>query len=152
MTYAFETDHTWLRLAVDLATSCPPSRTAFSVGAVIVASDGTELSRGFSRESDQLVHAEESALAKLSPGDPRLTTATIYSSLEPCSERRSRPRTCTQLILAAAIPRVVIAWREPTLFVAGPQGTDLLREAGVEVVELPGFAEAAKAPNAHLLT
>lgn len=138
-----------MRLAVELAWRCPPSQTAYSVGAVIVAG-GAEVSRGFSREDDPLVHAEESALRKLAPGDPRLPGATIYSTLEPCSERKSRPRTCTELIVSSGIRRVVIAWREPALFVANGQGADLLAAAGIAVDELPGFAEQAAAPNRHL--
>ncbi len=145
-----EDDERWMRLAVELAWRCPPSQTAYSVGAVIVAADGTELSRGFSRENDPLVHAEESALGKLAPGDPRLPGATIYSTLEPCSQRKSRPRTCTQLIIGARLRRVVIAWREPSLFVADCQGYELLIQAGLEVTELPALAEQAAAPNRHL--
>jgi diaminohydroxyphosphoribosylaminopyrimidine deaminase / 5-amino-6-(5-phosphoribosylamino)uracil reductase len=143
-------DGRWMRLAVELAWQCPPSRTAYSVGAIIVGTDGTELSRGFSRENDPFVHAEESALGKLAPGEPRLAGATIYSTLEPCSQRKSRPRTCTQLIIASGIGRVVIAWREPSLFVADCQGYELLEQAGLDVTELPAFAEQAIAPNRHL--
>jgi pyrimidine deaminase RibD-like protein len=145
-------DERWMRLAVSLARECPPSGTAFSVGSVIVDSDGAELSLGFSREGgDPVVHAEESALGKLSPDDPRLAGATIYSTLEPCSMRKSRPRTCTQLIIAAGLRRVVIAWREPDLFVAGAQGSELLSRAGLTVDELPEFAADAIAPNRHLV-
>ena len=143
-------DERWMRLAVELAWQCPPSRTAYSVGAVIVGADGTELSRGFSRENDPLVHAEESALGKLASGEPALAGATIYSTLEPCSQRKSRPRTCTQLIIASGIGRVVIAWREPSLFVADCQGYELLEQAGLGVTELPAFAGQAAAPNRHL--
>jgi diaminohydroxyphosphoribosylaminopyrimidine deaminase / 5-amino-6-(5-phosphoribosylamino)uracil reductase len=144
-------DERWMTLAVQLAWLCPPSDTAYSVGAVIVGADGTELSRGFSRENgDPHVHAEESALGKLGADDPRLRGATIYSTLEPCSRRKSRPRSCTQLIIAAGLARVVIAWREPSLFVADCQGVELLEQAGLSVVELPGFAERAAAPNRHL--
>src|SRR5580658_3513265 len=145
-------DAGWMRLAVSLAWQCPPSETAFSVGAVIVDAAGVELSRGFSREGgDPVVHAEESALGKLSPEEPRLAGATIYSTLEPCSQRKSRPRTCTQLIIAAGLRRVVIAWREPELFVADCEGYELLAEAGLEVDELPDLAGLAAAPNRHLL-
>ncbi len=144
-------DERWMTLAVQLAWLCPPSDTAYSVGAVIVGANGTELSRGFSRENgDPHVHAEESALGKLAADDPRLRGATIYSTLEPCSRRKSRPRSCTQLIIAAGLARVVIAWREPSLFVADGQGVELLEQAGLSVVELPGFAERAAAPNRHL--
>ena len=145
-------DLRWMRLAVDLAWRCPPSGTAYSVGAVIVAADGSKLSSGFSREGDPVAHAEESALGKLFPGDPRLAGATIYSTLEPCSQRKSRPRSCTRLIIAAGLRRVVIAWREPALFVADCRGWELLAQAGLAVTELPGFAARAAAPNRHLAT
>jgi diaminohydroxyphosphoribosylaminopyrimidine deaminase/5-amino-6-(5-phosphoribosylamino)uracil reductase len=139
----------WMRRAVALAHRSPGSATAFSVGAVIVAADGTEIASGFSRDVDPYVHAEESALGRCA-GDPRLRSATLYSTLEPCSKRSSRPHaTCTSLIVAAGIARVVIAWLEPDLFVTC-EGVALLTGAGVEVVELPGFARAAREPNAHL--
>ncbi|MEU3612449.1 dihydrofolate reductase family protein [Streptomyces sp. NPDC006872] len=145
-------DRHWLALACELAAQCPPSRTAFSVGAVIVAADGTELARGHSREAgDPVVHAEEAALAKLDPADPRLPTATVYSSLEPCARRSSRPAPCARLILDAGVRRVVTAWREPDTFVTEADGTGLLTAEGVDVLVLPEYEERAKAPNRHLL-
>ncbi|SBT94268.1 diaminohydroxyphosphoribosylaminopyrimidine deaminase [Streptomyces sp. DI166] len=145
-------DRHWLRLACELAELCPPSETAFSVGAVVVAADGTELARGHSREADDpVVHAEEAALAKLAPDDPRLPTATIYSSLEPCAHRSSRPTPCARLILGSGVRRVVTAWREPNTFVTEADGTGVLTSAGAVVVELPEYEDRAKAPNRHLL-
>ncbi|CAM5631387.1 dihydrofolate reductase family protein [Streptomyces aurantiogriseus] len=145
-------DRHWLALACELAADCPPSRTAFSVGAVVVAADGTELARGHSREAgDPVVHAEEAALAKIDPGDPRLAAATVYTSLEPCTRRSSRPAPCARLILDAGVRRVVTAWREPDTFVHEADGTGLLTAAGVDVVVLPDHEVQAKAPNAHLL-
>ncbi|MEV4343575.1 deaminase [Actinoplanes sp. NPDC049596] len=142
-------DRRWMRRAIDLAYRCPRSTTAYAVGAVIVGQDGTETAHGYSRENDPHVHAEESALAKV-PDDPRLSTATLYSTLEPCSHRRSRPDApCAQLIIRAGIRRVVIAWREPALF-ATCEGVTLLTGAGVEIVELPDLAEMAQRPNSHL--
>lgn len=128
----------------------PPYEGVFSVGAVIVGQDGREISRGYSREGDPHYHAEESALKKLGRGDPWLATATIYSTLEPCSERKSSPVTRTQLILEAGIPRVV--WRVARAgdVLTDCQGCKLLERAGVTVVELPEFAEATMAPNRHL--
>ena len=166
-------DARWMELAISLAWKAPPSPQAYSVGAVIVGADGQELSRGFSREGgDPHAHAEESALGKLAcdSGQPAavlsravLSRATLYSTLEPCSRRKSRPCSCTQLILAtrsaadtgragddAGIQRVVVAWREPSLFVADCQGIELLERAGVEVTELGELAGLAKAPNRHL--
>jgi diaminohydroxyphosphoribosylaminopyrimidine deaminase / 5-amino-6-(5-phosphoribosylamino)uracil reductase len=149
MTNPSSGDRKWMELAIDLSRQCPPKASAYCVGAIIVDEHEQEIARGYSRETDNHVHAEEAALAKL-PGDPRLKTATIYSTLEPCSERKSRPRTCTQLILDAGIPRVVMAWREPSLFVADCQGYELLVSAGVTVVELPELADQAKVVNSHL--
>jgi diaminohydroxyphosphoribosylaminopyrimidine deaminase/5-amino-6-(5-phosphoribosylamino)uracil reductase len=104
------------------------------------------LADGWSRRSDPKEHAEEAALATL---DTVPAGATVYSSLEPCTVRASRPRTCTQLIIAAGIARVVFAWREPSLFVEC-DGAERLRAAGVEVVELGELADAAREPNRHL--
>lgn len=144
-------DRHWLALACELAELCPPSGTAFSVGAVVVAADGTELARGYSREGeDPVVHAEEAALAKTGPGDPRLATATVYSSLEPCARRASRPAPCARLILDAGVRRVVTAWREPDTFVPGADGNGVLAAGGAVVVVLPEYAARAKAPNRHL--
>jgi diaminohydroxyphosphoribosylaminopyrimidine deaminase/5-amino-6-(5-phosphoribosylamino)uracil reductase len=142
-------DRRWLEDAIELSKECPPSKTAFSVGAIIVSADGDVIATGYSREGDPHDHAEETALAKVE-GDPRLVSSTIYSSLEPCSKRSSHPLTCTQLILAAGIPRVVLAWREPNIFV-DCEGAELLRAAGCEVLEIPDLAPAVRAVNAHLL-
>jgi 5-amino-6-(5-phosphoribosylamino)uracil reductase len=145
-------DRRWLRTACELAALCPPSETAFSVGAVVVAADGTELARGHSREGDDpVVHAEEAALAKLDAADPRLPGATVYSSLEPCARRASRPAPCAELILRSGVRRVVTAWREPDTFVAAADGTGVLTGRGAQVVVLPEYEALAKAPNAHLL-
>ncbi|MDT0265172.1 dCMP deaminase [Streptomyces sp. DSM 44915] len=140
----------WLRETIALSRRCPPSATAFAVGAVLVGADGVPLATGFSREGDPRDHAEEAALAKLVPGDPRLATAVLYSSLEPCGERASRPATCAELIIAAGVPTVVYAWREPPLFVARA-GASRLRAAGVTVLERPELAAAARAVNDELL-
>ncbi|CAL9300882.1 dihydrofolate reductase family protein [Streptomyces sp. SudanB66_2053] len=145
-------DRHWLALACELAAQCPPSETAFSVGAVVVAADGTELARGHSREGgDPVVHAEEAALAKADPTDPRLAGATVYSSLEPCARRASRPAPCARLILDAGVRRVVTAWREPDTFVTDADGSAVLADGGATVLVLPEYEQRAKAPNAHLL-
>ncbi|MGH3398387.1 MAG: deaminase [Streptosporangiaceae bacterium] len=149
-----DADLRWLREAIELSRSCPPSETAFSVGAVLVSGDparaSTAVATGFSRERDPHDHAEEVALAKAAEAGAGLGDATIYTSLEPCLRRLSRPRSCAQLIVAAGIRRVVLAWLEPPLFVPGG-GAQWLREQGVTVVEVPDLAGTARAVNAHLL-
>ena len=107
------------------------------------------IATGYSRERDPKDHAEEVALARAA-GDPLLAGATLYSSLEPCLSRASRPRSCAELIIEAGIPRVVIAWLEPPLFAAGG-GAGALRQAGVTVVEIPWLAGLARSVNAHLV-
>jgi diaminohydroxyphosphoribosylaminopyrimidine deaminase / 5-amino-6-(5-phosphoribosylamino)uracil reductase len=142
-------DLRWLREAIELSRRCPPSQSAFSVGAVLVSGAGQVIATGYSRELDPKDHAEEVVLAKAA-GDPLLTGATLYSSLEPCLARASRPRSCAELIVAAGIPRVVIAWLEPPLFAPGG-GAAQLRRAGITVDEIPWLAELARSVNAHLL-
>jgi diaminohydroxyphosphoribosylaminopyrimidine deaminase/5-amino-6-(5-phosphoribosylamino)uracil reductase len=142
-------DRRFLRAAIDLSRRSPVSDSAFSVGAVVVGADGTVLATGYSRETDPHDHAEEAALAKLAP-ELDLSRATIYSSLEPCLRRLSRPRSCCELITAAGITRVVLAWREPPIFVPGG-GAAWLAGQGVTVTEIPELQGEARAVNAHLL-
>lgn len=69
-------DRHWLALACELAELCPPSDTAFSVGAVVVAADGSELARGYSREG---------AIPSCTPRRPRSrrSTRTTHGSPGP---------------------------------------------------------------------
>lgn len=156
-----EADRYWLRQTIELSRRCPPSPTAFSVGALLVGADGSVLSAGFSRECSPADHAEEVALAKIGlPGRAgpvavpavrsQVGGATLYSTLEPCAARASRPVPCANLIIASGVSRVVIAWYEPPIFVPGG-GAGRLRKAGVDVVALPELAPEARAVNAHLL-
>lgn len=149
MTEHEEQDLRLLRAAVALGDRCPPSPSAFSVGAVVAAADGTVLATGHSRAHDPTEHAEEAALDELAPDDPRLHAATIYTSLEPCGSRASRPRSCATRISDAGIQRIVYAWREPRLLAAGGGG-DLLRAAGRTVLEIPWLAEPVRQTNAHI--
>jgi 5-amino-6-(5-phosphoribosylamino)uracil reductase len=143
-------DWHWLRIAIDLSRQCPPSTSAFSVGAIIVDGSGAEIARGYSRETDPVSHAEEVALSKVDAADPRLGSATLYSSLEPCSRRASRAVSCAQLIVEAGIRRVVFAMREPGTFVVG-EGVEVLGAAGVESVEIEELAASVAGVNGHLL-
>ncbi|QSB06377.1 deaminase [Natronoglycomyces albus] len=149
-------DERWMRHAIELARHCPPSPDAFSVGAVVVV-ENEVVAQGYSRQDNPHDHAEEVALRalRLAPGREMttqddhigggdLTDATIYSTMEPCGERASRPIPCAQLIIQSGLTRVVYAVGEPTTFVAAPRGAQLLREAGLTVVYLPELAKAAR--------
>jgi pyrimidine deaminase RibD-like protein len=136
--------------AIELSRRCPPADTCYCVGAIVVAGNGNRLAEGFSRENgDPYLHAEEAALAKLRPGAD-VEGATIVSSLEPCSTRRSRPRSCAELILASGIRRVVFGLREPSVFV-DCIGAEMLRNAGVEVVEIEDLGPVVEQVNARVL-
>jgi len=69
--------------------------------------------------------------------------------MEPCTIRASHPRTCTQLILATGITRVVYAIREPS-FLVECDGVEQLAAAGLTVIETPSLAAEVRAVNAHI--
>lgn len=140
----------WLEAAIGLSKLCPVSQTAFSVGAVLVSTSGEVIATGYSRESDPYDHAEDVALGKAAALGADLRGATLYSSLEPCLARSSRPVSCAERIVASGVPRVVVAWREPPVFKPGG-GDAWLIARGIAVVEFPELARQAKAANAHLL-
>jgi len=146
-------DRGWLLAAIELSRHSPVVTSAYAVGAIVVDATGRELASGYSRDVDPYAHAEESALTRLAAtgaGPTVLAGATVYTSMEPCSVRTSRPMTCTQLILASGIRRVVFALYEPPLL-ADCHGVELLRAGGVEVVEVPDLADDVRAVNAALL-
>lgn len=143
-------DRRWLWAAIELSRLCPPSDAAYSVGAIVVDREGRERSRGYSRDEAPSVHAEESALAKLAGIQPDLSGATMYTSMEPCTTRKSGPRTCSDLIIDAGLTRVVLALREPPVFVRC-FGVQALRSAGVEVVTVPEFGAEVEAVNVAVL-
>jgi pyrimidine deaminase RibD-like protein len=144
-----EADRHWLNVAIDLSRTCPVSESAFSVGAVLVSAAGDPIATGYSREISPQDHAEEVTLRRASGAD--LAAATLYSSLEPCLRRASRPVSCAELIAASGLRRVVIAWLEPAVFQPGG-GAAWLATRDIEVVRLADLAEAAKSANAHLLS
>ena len=143
-------DQRLLRDAIALSRIASPSSKAYSVGAVIAASDGVMIADGYSRERGPQSHAEQVAIEKALEAGADLRGSTLYTSLEPCSERSSGLRSCAARIVDAGIPRVVFAMREPSAFVEG-HGAEVLASAGIEVVEVPEEAPAVAQINAHLI-
>lgn len=140
-------DHRWLSSAIELSRRSPRTRTRYAVGALVVDNSGVVRATGYTGETEPHDHAEEVALARLAG---RIPHATIYSSLEPCTTRQSRPLSCTDAILAAGVRRVVFALREPLLF-ADCRGVELLRQGGLEVVEVSELAHLVGEINSHVL-
>jgi len=99
------------------------------VGAVVV-DDGRIVGTG-ATEPPGGAHAERSALAEADSAGANLADATLYTTLEPC-DHRGRTGPCTEAILAAGVPRVVVSAEDPDPNVSG-RGLARLRDAGVEV-------------------
>lgn len=112
------------RKGVGLTRPNPP------VGAVVADAAGRVIGRGHHCGAG-LPHAEVNAVANC--GDADLSGCTIYVTLEPCSTYGRTPP-CTELILSRKIRRVVVGATDPNPKHAG-RGLDILRAAGVEVVE-----------------
>ena len=109
-----------------------------NVGCVIVK-DGEIVGRG-ATQPDGRPHAEAVALAEA--GDAARGGA-LFTSLEPCAHPSPRGPTCSGLIAAAGIARVVIALEDPDPRTAG-QGIERLQTAGIAVEVGCGAAAAAE--------
>ena len=98
------------------------------VGAVIVRK-GKIISEGFHRKAGS-AHAEVVAINNASGS---LKNAALYVNLEPCSTYGRTPP-CVDKIIESGIKRVLIATRDPNPLHNG-RGIDILRKAGIEVIE-----------------
>lgn len=153
--YRLHTDHSeedvrLLSEAIDESRNCPLSKSCYRVGALIRTLDGS-IFKGYTHETSPTHHAEQEALKKALEAGARLEGGTIYSSMEPCSERKSEPLSCSELILRHRFARVVFACYEPSCFVCC-EGAMRLRRAGVEVRVYNELAHEVLAINSHLFS
>ena len=100
----------WMRVALSEATAAL-GHGDVPVGAVVVAPDGTELSRGRNRREqsrDPTAHAELEALraAATSLGTWRLDGCTLVVTLEPCAM-------CAGALVQARVARLVFGADDP---------------------------------------
>ena len=100
------------------------------VGAVVVC-DSNIIGEGYHHRCGE-PHAEVNAIRSVNDQN-LLMKSTLYVNLEPCSHYGKTPP-CAQLIIDKKIPRVVVGMGDPNPKVNG-RGIQMLREAGVEVVE-----------------
>ncbi len=141
-------DYAYMSEAIRQSLACVKDLTHYCVGAVIVTASG-EVFTGYTGETGEHDHAEEAAILKADRAGAELKGATIYSSMEPCSKRSSKAKSCSELILDRGFARVVFALAEPPRFVQCV-GECMLRKGGVEVVRIPELADRVEEINAYL--
>jgi len=134
-------DQEYMALAIRLAkqgmtTTSPNPR----VGCVLVKNDEI-IGQGFHIKAGQ-GHAEVNAIADAKQRGHKIEGATAYVTLEPCSHFGRTPP-CSKGLIDAKVARVVGAMTDPNPQVAG-KGFDMLRAAGIEVVDNCLAAESAK--------
>ena len=142
-------DIDYLLEAIEQSRLSPPSQTAFRVGAVIVTSGG-KIYKGYTHQSGPHNHAEEEAIGQALAAGEALAGAVIYTSMEPCSKRTSKPVSCTEHIIRNRFARVIFALTEPSTFVHNTS-REMLRRAGIEVTEIDSLAPLVREVNSHLL-
>ncbi len=143
-------DVSFLRLAIKQSLLCQPSKSRWSVGCVITtAPPQVIVSTGYSDELKDC-HAEHCAILKLKNKKPTIEGPFwLYSSMEPCSLRKSQKIPCCDHIVNCHIEKVVFGIKEPNLFV-DCFGSKQLLEKGIEVLELQELANECMQANQHL--
>jgi diaminohydroxyphosphoribosylaminopyrimidine deaminase/5-amino-6-(5-phosphoribosylamino)uracil reductase len=123
----------WMRFAIEEADLARGSTGDNPwVGCVIVNARGELLGRGHTLGPGE-DHAEVAAARDAQVRGHSVVSATLYSTLEPCSFHGRTPA-CSTSIAERGIARVVIGMRDPHPRVNGA-GMLILRNAGVEVIE-----------------
>jgi diaminohydroxyphosphoribosylaminopyrimidine deaminase/5-amino-6-(5-phosphoribosylamino)uracil reductase len=119
-------DETWMRRAIALAAqNVGLTADNPSVGCVVVR-DGVVVGEAVTAPGGR-PHAEEQALRIAGPA---ARGATAYVTLEPCGQRSSGSASCSELLVAAGVARVVVAAGDASPLASG-RGVRRLRDAGV---------------------
>jgi pyrimidine deaminase RibD-like protein len=126
------TDRQFMELAIEEAKKSmgEDDRDHPKVGAVVVK-DGTVLATAFRGELGKGEHAEYTALEKKLT-DATLAGATVYATLEPCTNRNHPKTPCAQCLIDRKVKRVVIGMLDPNPRICG-KGERLLRDHGIVV-------------------
>lgn len=140
-----------MRLALEFAQNSPPKPTNYRVGAVLVDLDSNAiLATGYTLELPGNTHAEQCCFAKLAEQhqvpeeqlkDVLPSSLALYTTVEPCSKRLSGNLPCVERVLrlAGSIRTVYVGITEPEKFVASNTGKQMLQDAGIAVVAVPGL-------------
>jgi pyrimidine deaminase RibD-like protein len=103
--------------------------------AAILVMDGKELGKAFRGETGSGDHAEYGLLEKKLAHD-NVAGATLYTTLEPCTERNPPKLHCAARIHTRRLGRVVIGMLDPNQRICG-QGIRELRSYGIDVDLFP---------------
>jgi diaminohydroxyphosphoribosylaminopyrimidine deaminase/5-amino-6-(5-phosphoribosylamino)uracil reductase len=114
-----------------------------SVGTLLVK-DGVIVGRGITAIGGR-PHAETEAIAE---AGALARGSTAYVTLEPCAHHGRTPP-CAEALVTAGVARVVIAATDPDPRVSG-KGAQILREAGIEVVDNVLAAQAMEGLSGYL--
>jgi diaminohydroxyphosphoribosylaminopyrimidine deaminase/5-amino-6-(5-phosphoribosylamino)uracil reductase len=125
-------DAIFMRAAVALSRRALGTAWPNPAVACLIVKDGVLVGQGVTAPGGR-PHAETQALAMAGAAT---RGATAYVSLEPCSHFGQTPP-CAQALIEAGIARVVVGARDPDPRVDGA-GMAMLREAGIEVLEIVG--------------
>lgn len=131
--------------AVELAKRCEtePGRPEPSpkVGAVAVSPDGTLLAEAFRGVLNPGDHAEYCLVAQLGEGSGALVGATVYTTLEPCTQRTHPKLPCAQRLIDEGVRVVYIGMLDPDARIR-ELGWRALGDAGIERRDFTGALRA----------
>jgi len=130
----------WMEQTVELASRCETELgrplPSPKVGALAVSADGELLAEAYRGELDEGDHAEFCLISKL--GDSAvLRGATVFTTLEPCTERNPPKIPCATRLVEAGVAVVYVGMLDPDARIR-EQGWSALRDAGIEVRDFTG--------------
>lgn len=124
----------WMERAVEMAglseTEAGKDEASPKVGAVAIGPDGELLAEAHRGQFNPGEHAEYGVIKQLQPGD--LTGATLFTTLEPCTERGAPKVPCASRLIKEDVAVVYIGTLDPDPRVQ-ELGWKALRDAGVEL-------------------
>lgn len=131
-----DSEFAFMRLAVEKAEQCvaEDEQVRPKVGAVLVK-EGEVLAWAFRGEVEPGQHAEFTLLEKKLEGVD-VTGATVYTTLEPCTNRNEPKVPCAKRLIDRRIKRVVVGQLDPNPQIKG-EGLFSLREAQIEIDVFP---------------
>jgi diaminohydroxyphosphoribosylaminopyrimidine deaminase/5-amino-6-(5-phosphoribosylamino)uracil reductase len=132
-------DERMMRRAIELARAALGATGDNPAVGCVIAADDYVVAEAATAPAGR-PHAEESALAF---AGAETWGSTAYVTLEPCAERSSGGLSCSELLIAAKVARVVIASADPSSKASG-RGEERLLAAGIAVET--GFLAAEADP------